>query len=110
MYAAGPPGVINPSDYFVAGAHDELDLYLYRDGALVASSTSTVDTLQYIHFLVTQPGDYELRVAQPVDVDSGETYSLAWSSVAVPEPATLVLASLGLLLLPALRRSRRLCS
>jgi hypothetical protein len=107
IFNPGLPGVITPSTFFEADPHDELDLYLYRDGVQVASSISSVDTLQYIHFFVSQAGDYQLRIAQPVDVDNGETYSLAWSAVAVPEPGALVLILMGTLLLPSLGKRRR---
>lgn len=104
----GTPGAIDPSDTFTSGPHDELDLYLYRNGALVAESNSRTDTVQYLHFLVTQPGIYSLMVARPAAVGGDETFSLAWNSVAVPEPGTLALAASGLLLLIALPARHRL--
>ncbi len=59
---------------------------------------SSVDNLQYIHFLVAQPGLYQLLVTEPAAIGSGETYSLAWNSAAVPEPGTLVLLGTGMAL------------
>lgn len=107
---AGTPGVIDPADSFSINFNnpqDDLNLYLYRDGVLVASSTSSVDTVEHIHFLVDQPGMYSLRVTREDpgdDSDPGETYALAWRTV--PEPATLALAAVGMLGVLLLRRRR----
>src|SRR5262249_9224248 len=91
----GTLGVLDPADTFTAGPHDTLNLYLYRDGTQVAASTSSVDDLQYIHFLVTNPGQYELLVTRPSAIGGNRTYSVAWNSTAVPEPGTLALFSAG---------------
>jgi hypothetical protein len=104
----GTPGAIDPSDSFSVNPlnpQDDLNLYLFRDGVLVASSTSAVDTVEHIHFLVDQAGSYSLRVTRGAAVDPGETYALAWRSV--PEPAALTLAIIGVLSLPLLRRRLR---
>jgi len=102
-----PIGVIDPGDFFTAAAHNELDLYLYRDDVLIAASTSSADTVQHLHYLVTQTGNYNLRVAQPFDNGFSETYSLAWNSVPVPEPGTIGLLMAGAVALAGLRRGGR---
>jgi hypothetical protein len=104
----GTIGAIDPSDSFSVSPlnpQDDLNLYLFRDGVLVASSTSAVDTVEHIHFLVDQAGMYSLRVTRGAAVDPGETYALAWRTV--PEPAALTLVAIGLLSLPLLRRRLR---
>jgi len=101
----GTVGAIDPNDSFALSPRnpqDDLNLYLFRDGVLVASSTSAVDTVEHIRFWVDQAGTYSLRVTRGAAVDPGETYALAWR--AVPEPAAITLAILGLLTLPLLRR------
>ena len=102
-------GVIDGGDLFSVdplNPQDNLDLYLLRDGAIVASSISTVDTVEHIHFLVDQPGQYDLRVARFGAIDPGETYALAWRGVPVPEPSTLILLAAGAFAL-SIRRGRK---
>ncbi|MBI2825315.1 MAG: S8 family serine peptidase [Planctomycetia bacterium] len=107
----GIPGVIDPADSFLVdngnSPQDNLNLALFRDGVQVAQSVSSADTVENIHFLVSQAGNYELRVSRAFGFDPGETYSLAWHSVAVPEPAALALAAAALVSLPLLLRRRR---
>lgn len=94
----GTPGAIDGADFFSVSPldpQDNLDLFLVRDGLVVASSISTVDTIEHIHFLVDRPGQYDLRITRAAAPDLGESYALAWHGVAVPEPSTLVLLGLG---------------
>jgi len=106
----GEQNVIDPADsFFVSSSdpQDDLNLFLYKDGVQVASSTSASNTVEHIHFLVTAEGNYSIRVTRSAAVDAGETYALAWQSVAVPEPATLTLAAFGLVAWGVRRRRRR---
>lgn len=102
----GTIGVIDSADLFSAvGGLDNLNLALYRDGALVAQSISTVDNLEHLYFKITLPGDYDLRVSRLNAFNSGNdaTFAMAWHSV--PEPGVVMALPLaGLLML--VRRQR----
>jgi Subtilase family/PEP-CTERM motif len=94
----GALGVIDGADFFSVdplNPQDNLDLFLLRDGIVVASSVSAVDTVEHVHFLVDQPGHYDLRITRYGGPDPGESYALAWHGVAVPEPSSLALLALG---------------
>jgi hypothetical protein len=104
----GTIGVIDPADSFSVSPtnpQDNLNLYLFRNGVLVASSVSNTDTVEHIHFLVDQPGSYSISVSRAAAVDPGETYALAWRST--PEPATLTLAAIGLIGLSLFARRQK---
>ena len=72
---------------------DNLNLALLRDGNVIASSESTIDNVEHIYWSIKDPGKYSLRVTRLLVNNSGpdEQYALAWSSTAVPEPATLLI-------------------
>ena len=97
----------------VAQADLNLSLWLLDDSdsftTLVARSASLYNTVEHFSLPLTTAGRYGLRVEYPVnsfDLSPGATwgsvanpqaYGLAWNSVSpVPEPATWVLAGLGL--------------
>ncbi len=94
-----------------------LNLYTSPDGAytnvtLLAQSISSVDNLQHLWFTNAPAAYYQFAVIYngynsaggptPTLVD----YGLAWSFAAIPEPSTLLLATLGLAVVCRLRRRR----
>jgi hypothetical protein len=91
---------------------NNLDLYLYNGdtGLVVASSVSPIDNVEYLSLTNLAPGHYDLQVLKNGGnvtqvVTNAETYGLAFSFAAVPEPSGLALAVIGFSLL--LRRSQR---
>ncbi|MFM8290481.1 MAG: S8 family serine peptidase [Planctomycetia bacterium] len=82
--------------------------------SLVAESASLYNNAELLRLILPE-GDYGLRVSLPQMIyDTGttavtaETYGLSWNTVAVPEPATTVLAAAGAVLAGiACRRRRR---
>ena len=60
---------------------NNLDLFLYRaDGALFASSNSTVDNVEHLFVQNLPPGRYDVEVLkQQGGVSRGETYALAFN-------------------------------
>ena len=78
-------GKIDSADTFYVSAtdaQDNLDLVLFRDGAIVAQSRSTVDTIEHLHLTGLPPGSYQLNVERLNVPNSGnnESYGLAWYS------------------------------
>ena len=96
----------------------DLSLEVWRDdggtASLVARSIATYSTTEFLRFAVAEAGVYSLHVAgldqiynlaeTPV---TDTTYGVAWNVVAVPEPATAVLAAIGLAAAVALPRRRK---
>ena len=82
-------------------------MYVYRDNVLIADSISTVDDVQSLYLTNILPGDYDIRVTRVSGTGLSEQFGLAWSSTAVPEPATIALAIVGGISLLALRRTTR---
>ena len=74
---AGDTFYVNPSD-----VQDNLDLVLYRNGAVVAQSRSTLDTIEHMHLTGLAPGAYQLNVERLNVPNSGnsEPFGLAWYS------------------------------
>lgn len=94
------------------GQFDNLDLQLWSMtesgtlASLVAQSTSLYNEVEHLHFLLPTTGLYSLRVVwagEIYDYTGGlnsEEFAIAWSAVAVPEPAAvsvLILGAIGLL-------------
>jgi hypothetical protein len=73
------------SSYYSLYDLNNLDLYLYREGAenyeLVASSVSTVDNVEHLYELDLEPGRYVIQVYKPEDelITATETYALAFN-------------------------------
>jgi hypothetical protein len=91
-------GLINAPDTFsVSQALSNLNLQVLQNGLPIAASVSSVDNVEHLFIPVQQLATYTIRV-QGLNVFGGsEAFALAWSGVAVPEPATLalVLAAAG---------------
>ena len=99
-------------------ALSDLSLEVWRDdggaGSLVARSIATYSTTEFLRFAVAEAGVYSLHVAgldqlynlaeTPV---TDTTYGVAWNVVPVPEPATAVLATIGLAAAAVLPRRRK---
>ncbi len=96
-----------------------LDLHLWRsadDGftnlTLVAQSVSLVDNVEHLYFTNLTAGWYQFGVSytnyvKGIDATPlGTVYGLAWDFTAIPEPSTLLLATLGLAIVCRLRRRR----
>ncbi len=101
--AVAVPTGTNPFDITPIGINN-LDLFLYdmTNPALLASSVSTVNNVQQLYVTGLAPGDtYAIQVWKPGgDLGPGlvsydETYALAYSMTAVPEPSALVLFGVG---------------
>src|SRR5207249_11369347 len=60
---------------------NNLDLFLYRaEGALIASSNSTVDNVEHLFVQNLAPSRYDVEVFKPQGgVSRGETYALAFN-------------------------------
>ena len=92
---------------------NNLDLYLYNltTGALVDESISGLDNVEQLDTNGLAPGRYDLQVlkhggvASVDDVSDAETYALAYSFAAVPEPGMMV-GIVGLWALLIRRRGR----
>jgi hypothetical protein len=87
---------------------DDLDLEIYRVGTvggpilagnLVATSNTTFDIVEHVHFTLPEDGFYAIRVNWfgtnwNFTGTTGESFGLAWAGVrasAVPEPGTIAL-------------------
>jgi len=102
-------GVIDAFDSFIAtGALDNLDLTVLLNGVAIAKSMSTVDNVEYLHLTLPQSGTVSIEVDRLDVPNSGpdELYGLAWST-AVPEPATIFLAVVGVTFGMLVRRKHR---
>ncbi|HEY2881846.1 MAG TPA: hypothetical protein VGJ15_05420, partial [Pirellulales bacterium] len=91
-------GIIDAADsYIPSGALDNLDLAVLLNGVVIAKSMSTVDNVEYLQLSLPQSGTVSFEVDRLDVPNSGldELYGLAWST-AVPEPAALVLAAIGI--------------
>ncbi|AHF94702.1 hypothetical protein OPIT5_23650 [Opitutaceae bacterium TAV5] len=86
--------------------------------ALLATSATTVDTVEHLSFIVTEDTHLGVRIVHSGMIfdlrDLGgsldeTTYALAWSITAIPEPADFALASGLILALLAvlIRRAQR---
>ncbi len=93
--------VANFGDTFTAHTLDDLNLSVLINGTLVAESISTTDNEQFLDFTLPQSGMVSIRVDElsVPDAPMTETYGLAWSVTAVPEPPALVLAACAVVLL-----------
>lgn len=96
-------------------SYDNLDLELWdvvgnTAAGLISSSSSQYNNSEHFHFTVPTTGRYMLRVRWTdelfdlaADVNA-EHYGLAWSTVAVPEPGTILLMTIGVSVLVFARR------
>lgn len=100
---------------FVEEGQDNLDLELWSSLGgtaleLISESRSIYNNVEHFSFDIPQTGEYMLRVrwtSELFDVfgdANSEIYGLAWSGVAVPEPASIVLLAAGAALLVVRRR------
>jgi hypothetical protein len=98
-------GLVDGGDsFFLQQLLSNLELQLFRDGALVAASTSSADNVEHLHITIDRPAQYTLRVSGLSVFSSAEEYALAWIAIPVPEPGTSVLAILALAGLAILQR------
>lgn len=101
-------GAINAGDSFITSAINDLNLSLLFEGDLVAISNSTIDNVEHLYFDLAETGNYTLLVDRVAGIGPGTetSFGLAWSAVAVPEPAaaTLLAAMFGI---GVLRRRER---
>jgi subtilisin family serine protease len=89
-------GLIDSSDAFpVLSPLAHLNLYVYRDGQLIADSLSRVDDVQALFLTNIAAGDYDIRVTRASGSGASEEFGLAWTATQVPEPSTLALFALG---------------
>lgn len=101
----GAPGFDASDAFSLASPLDDLDLQVLVDGVLIAESASTVDNIEHLSFVTDTQGEYTIRVlGTSLFGGSSEAFGLAWSSIAVPEPTSLVLLALGGLVMARRRR------
>lgn len=101
-------GIVDSLDTFTTSTLSNLDLAVLVGGSPVAKSISTVDNVEYLHFALPQDGLVTIEVDGVSYADAGnpsELYGLAWN--VVPEPAGLVLAVCGAVLIALSRFNRR---
>ncbi len=96
-------GIIDAGDsFFSLQTLSDLDLQVFRDGILIAESTSNLDNVEHLKWSVDEAAQYTLRVKGLNVFGGNEQFALAWYGAAVPEPASLsllLLASMGLAIL-----------
>lgn len=103
---------------FTDNSQDNLDLELWSTAAgaplsLISESNSVYNNSEHFQFEIPTAGQYMLRVRWTNEIfdvvgDANiEQYGLAWATVAVPEPAAVVLFLVGLLVPAAGRVGRR---
>jgi hypothetical protein len=73
-----------------------LDLQVWNSTftTLIATSDSTYNTSELLHFALPSTGDYGLRVLYAGEIFGtavAEGYGLAWSATAIPEPGQLAM-------------------
>jgi subtilisin family serine protease len=92
-------------------ANLDLEVWNASFTQLIATSKSTYNSVEELFFTLPSDGYYGLRVGYTSQVFGSavpENYGLAWwgtaTDVLVPEPASLVLAAVGLIVLLAARR------
>lgn len=79
-------------------ANLDLEIWDYTFSRLYATSMSTYNDVEHLHFVLPQDGDYAVRVVYNGQVFGevdplGESYGLAWA--VIPEPGTLLLLLVG---------------
>ncbi len=94
----GRVGVDASDSFFLEEALDNLDLQLLADGVLVAESRSQLDNIEHLFTPITAAATYTLRVVGTsiTGASLSEAFAIAWSAVAVPEPASSILVAFGL--------------
>lgn len=86
---------VDATDLFVTEAVDNLDLQILADGLVIAESVSSIDNVEHLQITAAANVDYSIRVlGTSVVVDPTELFAVAWSAVAVPEPASATLVML----------------
>jgi hypothetical protein len=109
---------IDDRNISVDDSFDDLNLELWSvvDGApesRISASRSLYNESEHFSFALPFTGDYALRVRwftevfDRVDDADQELYGLAWSAVAIPEPASVVLLMVAALVYGASRRAFR---
>jgi hypothetical protein len=102
---------------FTDASYDNLDLEMWSAAGgtaanLISESSSQYNNAEHFQFTIPQTGEYMMRVRWTGELfdlvgdANSELYGLAWWSVAVPEPATLVLLALAVPTLLCARRRR----
>jgi hypothetical protein len=85
-------GIIDAGDsFFSLQSLSDLDLQVFRNGTLIAESTSNLDNVEHLKWNVDQAAQYTLRVKGLNVFGGNEQFSLAWYGTAVPEPASMSL-------------------
>ncbi len=78
-----------------------LDLQIWDSTftTLIATSASLYNSSELLHFVLPSTGLYGIRVAYTgyYGTAAAESFGLAWSATAIPEPGVLVLVATGLL-------------
>ena len=109
---------VSPSNTVSDLSYDDLDLELWSvlggvPNHLISESFSTFNSSEHFYFSLPLTGDYALRVRWAGELfdligdANQEQYGLAWTAVAVPEPASVVMALVGAAALVLVARRRR---
>lgn len=109
---------INVNNAIFDDSYDDLNLELWSvaggiPNTLISESSSLFNSSEHFSFLLPFTGDYALRVRwfrEVFDVvgdANQEVYGLAWSAVAIPEPASSILLMVAVAMFGAFSRDRR---
>ncbi|QQE12462.1 S8 family serine peptidase [Planctomycetota bacterium] len=85
-------GIVDIYDSYNYFNINNLDLQILKDGQVIAQSISSVDNIEQLRITVDDEfAQYSFRVLGTSINNTPEDFAIAWSSVAIPEPTTLLL-------------------
>ncbi|QDU34468.1 Major intracellular serine protease precursor [Poriferisphaera corsica] len=101
--------IVDINDTYTYYDLNNLDLQILKDGNIIAQSISIRDNIEQLRINIDdENAQYSLRVFGKSVGHTPESFAIAWSAVAIPEPATLTLL-LALSLTATARKNRKNC-